>query len=244
MLKKAFLILNTVFAWTVTVIIFVSHCLISMAISRFYQDSEWMIMRLAAVFLKASLWIDRMPITVIGSENIPSEGNFILVSNHQSHLDIAVFICSIKRKFSFLAKKELLDVPFLGWDLRAQGHIAVDRHNHRSAIKEMQRVEGMLKNGKSIIIFPEGTRTDTGKMGSFKKGAFVMSVHTGVPVIPCRIEGTYHCLNKNSWIISPGPIKLTLYPPIYPHLSEDPKAEIQRLMLESEALIGKDPFEQ
>jgi len=124
-----------------------------------------------------------------GLEYIPAEGAFIVAPNHASMLDPPAVGCIIKREVSFFAKLELMSVPFVGWFLRYARTIPVDRKGFSgSAFKEILR---SLESGRGIIMFPEGTRTRTGKFLEPKTGVGMAAVKAGVPVIPCWIEGSF-----------------------------------------------------
>lgn len=240
MIKKVFSLFYTCLGWTYVAFIFIAHFCFFSVYRVFSQDPEWDAMRSAVPFLKSAFFIGRISLNIKGQEHIPKEGNFILVANHQSFVDIPLFLCAIPRKFSFLAKKELLNVPILGWDLKAQGHIPVNRENPKTSVRELQRLEGELKNGRSLLFFPEGTRTLTGEIGAFKKGAFLLAVRTGVQIIPCRIEGSFDVWKKNSIYMHPGKINLTIFPPIPVEKSQDKqqeKTQIEQLLAKARAIV-------
>lgn len=132
----------------------------------------------------------KIRVTLQGSENLPSEGGFILAPNHQSAFDTFV-ICLIPTEFRWVAKEVIKYIPFVGWALMAMGSYFVRRNRSPEDLNVMREVEEGLKTGHSIIIFPEGTRTRTGRLLPFKKGAFRTAQNTGVPLIPIGISGTY-----------------------------------------------------
>ena len=239
MIKKALLYLYTAIAWIYIVLIFAGHFCFSSLYKLFFKDKEWAVMRSAVPFLKSAFWIGRTPLLVRGAENIPKEGTFILVANHQSYADIPIFLCAIPRKFSFLAKRELLNVPILGWDLKSQGHVPVDRGNPKTSVKELQRLEQELNQGRSLLFFPEGTRSPDGVVAPFKKGAFLLAVRTGVQVIPCRVEGSIDVWRKNSLLIGPAKMTVTIFPPIQVQKSDKAheKEAIEQLMQKARSII-------
>jgi 1-acyl-sn-glycerol-3-phosphate acyltransferase len=140
----------------------------------------WAIVHLKACGIRVSLE---------GIENI-SEPPYILMCNHQSTLDIFALLTSLDLPFKWIAKKELFSVPFLGWALKLGKNISLDRKNPRKALKAMNEAACKVKDGKNVIIFPEGTWSTDGTLLPFKKGGFSLALRTGVPVIPVGILGT------------------------------------------------------
>ncbi|MEM9051497.1 MAG: lysophospholipid acyltransferase family protein [Bacteroidota bacterium] len=127
-------------------------------------------------------------------ENLPP---CIFYANHRSHFDIPVMMYALPRPLYFLAKKELKKVPFLGWGMAAIGMIFIDRTDRASAIRSMELAGKQIKAGKSIVSFPEGTRSSTREMKAFKKGAFHLAKAHGIPLVPIAISGTDKVLPKH-----------------------------------------------
>jgi 1-acyl-sn-glycerol-3-phosphate acyltransferase len=148
------------------------------------------------VWLSKYLWapvsiiIPGEKLKIIKNESIDYTKPYVFVSNHQSYLDIPSIITAVDSLLYFVAKKELKKLPFLGWYISISGMIFVDRSNKKKAIESMKVAAEMIRNGKSILTFPEGTRTKTGEILPFKKGAFMMAIDAGVPIIPIVIKGT------------------------------------------------------
>jgi len=201
--------------WAYAIFAFSTHAILSFIFGRFFEDHEAFSIDLARCYAWFAMHFLGLNLTIEGKENLPEKkDNFILLSNHQSHMDIIVLIYALRYKISFIAKQELLKVPILGWTIKNQGHITIDRSDPRKSVSELKRVENLIENGRSVIMFPEGTRTENGQIGEFKKGAFMMAVHTGIPIIPCHIEGTYQYLNKHSLRMRPTKITLKIGKPI------------------------------
>jgi 1-acyl-sn-glycerol-3-phosphate acyltransferase len=218
--------------WLYTAFAFSTHALLVALALPFIKDREGFSVRLTYPFCNFAFWLFRFPVTTIGREHLP-KGPCILISNHQSLIDIVAILCGTRKVMSFIAKKELLDVPILGWDMKIQGHIPIDRTDSRGSIQALKQVETQIKNGKSLILFAEGTRTHTGKIGPFKKGAFMMAVNTQVPIIPCCISGAFNVLPKHTMILRPGKIRLQIGAPIYPTPCNSPgevKSQAEALM--------------
>jgi 1-acyl-sn-glycerol-3-phosphate acyltransferase len=127
------------------------------------------------------------------------EGAFVYCSNHQSVLDILVLGSVLRGDFKWAAKRSLMKIPFLGWHLRLAGHVPVDRHSGtRAAAEVIGRFEKVLRDGKPLLVFPEGTRSEDGVLRSFKNGGFYAAVRAGVPVVPVALEGTHRLMKKGA----------------------------------------------
>ncbi|HKK39273.1 MAG TPA: lysophospholipid acyltransferase family protein [Cryomorphaceae bacterium] len=144
----------------------------------------------------------------------------IFYANHRSHFDIPVMMYSIPRPLYFLAKKELKSIPFLGWGMAAIGMIFIDRTDRTSARKSMERAGQQIKKGKSIVTFPEGTRSSSRELMPFKKGAFHLAKSQGIPLVPVAISGTEKILPKHGKLKS-GKVIFTIGEPIHPEELKD-----------------------
>ncbi len=148
------------------------------------------------------------------AEHLGRDRGQVLVSNHQSWFDVFALAASLPVRFSFVGKKELSRIPFLGQAWEKVGHIAIDRSDHKAAIESLRRVDEQFRAGKTIIMFPEGTRSPTGELARFKKGAFVMAIKSQVPVVPVAVTGTRAIMEKGNWIIAPGTATIRVGEPI------------------------------
>tara|TARA_Y100000310_G_scaffold63762_1_gene59208 strand:- start:5785 stop:6438 length:654 start_codon:yes stop_codon:yes gene_type:complete len=134
------------------------------------------------------LWVCGVKLKVKGLENVNPEHSYVLVSNHQSYLDIPVLFRAITVNLYFVAKKELKKIPFLGWYMMATGMIFIDRTNRNKAILSLKKAARLIQNGKSVIMFPEGTRSKDGYLADFKKGPFMLARQADVNVLPVGIS--------------------------------------------------------
>ncbi len=179
-----------------------------------YGDvSMWLGRHLWARPLLAVMGVD---LTVVGSDRYEPGQPWVIAANHQGLLDIPVmFLAFPDLRIRFLAKKELFYIPVFGWYLLLAGHIPVSRGNLRKAIKSIEAAgERIKKHRSTIMVFPEGTRTEDGRIKGFKKGAFVLAAKTGVPIVPVAIAGSFGAINKNRWNIDPGSIHVRILDPI------------------------------
>jgi len=129
----------------------------------------------------------------------------ILVANHVSWFDVIAIAGWVPGKFRFIAKKELEKVPFFGPAWLASGHISIDRHDRASAIESLRVARQRLEEDRpTVVVFPEGTRSVTGELRPFKKGAFVLAIQTGVELVPAAVLGSREVMAKGSWKIRTG----------------------------------------
>jgi 1-acyl-sn-glycerol-3-phosphate acyltransferase len=163
---------------------------------------------------KLNLWAAGVKVTVSGVENLDGRGPYIFASNHQGWFDIFTALGKLPVRFSWLAKEELFKIPILGLAMRKAGYIPINRSNHREALLSMNRAAEVIRNGTSVFVFPEGTRSEDGIMGEFKKGGFVLAVKSHQPIVPISISGSHRILPKKSWTIHPGEIRLAISKPI------------------------------
>lgn len=137
--------------------------------------------------------------TVCHGEHLVPAGGFMYASNHQSLLDILVLGAVLPGDFKWAAKRSLMKIPFLGWHLRLSGHVPVEREaGRRSAADVIGRFEQVLRAGKPLLVFPEGTRSDDGDVKEFKNGGFYAAVRAGAPVVPVALDGTHDLMSKHA----------------------------------------------
>ena len=152
-------------------------------------------------------------VEVTGLDHLPRDRTFIFVSNHQSIYDIPVIFATLPYQLRIIAKESLGSFPFLGWHLRRNGHLLVDRRNpDRAGI--LRRWRALVGEGLSLVIFPEGTRSADGRVGRFKAGSFLLAVEAQLPVVPLSIDGTRHVMRKGRLMTSPGHARLVVHEPI------------------------------
>jgi len=151
-----------------------------------------------------------------GREKAIPGTTYVLISNHQSILDILI-INSLRYNYKWISKIENVKVPFLGWYLKMADYITVDRGNEESKVEMLERSLSCLKNGTSIMLFPEGTRSADSEIGFFKRGAFQLAIQAGVPILPIVIDGTGGILPKHGLIFGSGHhIKVRVFDPVMP----------------------------
>lgn len=191
------------------------------------------------------LIICRVQLIVSGTQNVDFQKKYIYASNHESLLDIPAIFTAIPVNLFFIAKKELKKVPFLGWAMQIGGMIFIDRKNKEQAKKDMMYAGELIKKGKNIISFPEGTRTKNGEMGTFKRGTFLLSMNTGIEIIPVALHGARELLPTNSFGLKPGKIYLHFLPPVSPQTFSSveifAEAVRQKILEEKHHTFRKEP---
>jgi len=151
-----------------------------------------------------------------GREKAIPGTTYVLISNHQSILDILI-INSLRYNYKWISKIENEKVPFLGWYLKMADYITVNRVNEESKVEMLERSLACLKGGTSLMLFPEGTRSADKEIGFFKRGAFQLAIQAGVPILPIVIEGTGGILPKHGLIFGSGHhIKVRVFDPVMP----------------------------
>src|SRR4051812_14623403 len=151
-----------------------------------------------------------------GAENVPPDGAYVYMSNHQSHLDIPMLYATLPSPtIRMLGKKQLFQIPMWGRALRAAEFIEVDRSNHVRAVQSIDHAAGLIRDGVSIYLAPEGTRSRDGKLGKLKKGGFHLAADTRTPIVPVAISGTLAILPRGSRVMQKGkPVSVTIGAPI------------------------------
>ena len=153
-------------------------------------------------------------VRVHGAEHVRPGESYVFLSTHQSWMDIPVMLGYLPAQLRIAAKKEVFQIPFLGWHMRRAGHIPIDRASTANAVAALQRAADGLRGGVCAFIYPEGTRSRDGSLQPFKKGGFKLALQAGVPLVPVTIVGTRQLLPRDSFIFRPGPINLFIDPPI------------------------------
>ena len=218
---------------------FASIILLSLLFNKSGELFHWFCRKWAKVVLR----VCGTTVTVFGSENVQPGKGYVYVSNHASMFDIPAVIAGIPGQIRLVYKKELEKIPIFGWGLKYGSYVGVDRGRGAEAQKSLDEAVAKIKNGESVLLFAEGTRTLDGKLQPFKRGAFHIAVRAGVPVVPLTINRSYAILPKHTISINPGSVDLILEKPIHLHREEGKETE-RILMEEVHAAIEKHYIEQ
>lgn len=217
-----FLVVWTIVTGTGAIVLSFINGRASVAMGYIYA---WVLCRLNFVFVRVRGW-----------QNLEPGVSYVMVSNHQSHFDVLILMGHIWRDFRWVIKEELRHIPVFGKACERMGHIYIDRKNREKAVAALNTARPKLTGGTSVLFFPEGTRSPDGRMREFKKGAFVMALDLGLPILPISVSGTHAILPGKSFKLLPGVARVTIHPAI------DPKAYgpdcRDRLMADVRAIIA------
>jgi 1-acyl-sn-glycerol-3-phosphate acyltransferase len=189
-----------------------------------------------AVWSRLICYATPILVTVHGRGNIDKRQSYVIIANHQSHYDIPLLYGWLGIDFKWVMKKELRKIPGLGIGAEKVGHIFIDRSNTQKAIESIRIAKTKIKDGTSVVFFPEGTRTNDGKVKRFHKGAFNMAGELQIPILPITIVGTNRILPARSVLICPGKVKMVIHPPI--SVEEYDKTNVRELMKRSKEMIA------
>jgi 1-acyl-sn-glycerol-3-phosphate acyltransferase len=202
-LKLAVVGMVTVPAALVTILLglFDPHGKHVYCISRFWA---WLILFLGGVSVR-----------VHGLDRLDARQCYLFMVNHQSNVDIPVLLHGLAEfQLRWIAKKELLWVPFLGWAMWAGKHISIDREDTGGALGSLKKAAARIAGGISIVVFPEGTRSIDGRLLPFKRGGFLLAAKTGTSIVPVTINGSHKILPKGAWRLRPGIVDVHVGEPL------------------------------
>jgi 1-acyl-sn-glycerol-3-phosphate acyltransferase len=170
---------------------------------------------------------------VVGVERVPPGRAYVYMSNHQSHLDIPILYATLPSPtIRMLAKKELFQIPLWGRGLAAAEFVEVDRSNHARAVQSIERAAQLIRDGVSIYLAPEGTRSRDGRIGKLKKGGFHLAHDTHTQIVPVAIRGTIDILPRGTRTMHPGkPVAVTIGAPL------DASGDLAAVMREVEEFL-------
>jgi 1-acyl-sn-glycerol-3-phosphate acyltransferase len=151
---------------------------------------------------------------VNGIDNIPKGEPLVIVSNHQSQIDIPIIFKALPINLRFVAKESLKKVPFLGQYMTMTKMVFINRSDKRKASNSMKSAALQVSKGSSVIIFPEGTRSINGELGDFKMGAFVLAKNANVNILPVAIKGSFEIFPSNTFFFKPGNVTVEIGKPI------------------------------
>jgi 1-acyl-sn-glycerol-3-phosphate acyltransferase len=153
-------------------------------------------------------------VRVHGAERLRAGESYVFLSTHQSWMDIPVMLGYLPAQLRIAAKREVFQIPFLGWHMRRSGQIPINRGSTAESIETLRRAARLLGGGVSAFLFPEGTRTRDGSLQPLKKGGFWLALESGLPVVPVTITGTRSAMPRGSMILRAGPVHMHLDEPI------------------------------
>ena len=174
---------------------------------------EWFL-RFARGWARTILAFSGVRVRVLHAERLAAGGGFVVASNHESFADILVLLARLPLPVRFLAKRSIFRVPVLGWSIAAAGSVPVDRGDRARSVATVEAALDLLKAGRSLVVFPEETRTRTGELLPFKSGAALLALRSGFPLLPVGIAGTRRVLPPGTLMMAPGRVGLSIGEPI------------------------------
>lgn len=206
----------------------VIFCLWALLLSVFDSNGRLVHFYAAVPWAKVILWVCGARVKVNGQENVDRDEPRIYLSNHQSYFDIFVLLAYLPANFKFILKQELMRIPLLGFAMKGARYIAIDREDPRKAVKSMNEAAMKIKEGSSMLIFPEGTRSEDGKLQPFKTGGFRLALKAGCDVVPVTIKNSRNIVPKKSLKINKGNIDMNIGTPI--SVKDYTKRDMDKLM--------------
>lgn len=212
MIRFILIILFLIIFFTLTIPIVILDLIIGL-FSRHSRDI------IAFKFIQAGfnmvLFISGVKVDIQGKDNIPTDTSALYIGNHQGFFDVVIGYTMVPTLTGFIAKKEFLKIPGLNWWMHLGNCLFLDRIDPREGMKTIKKAAELIKNGVSIFIFPEGTRSRTGEIGEFKEGSFKIATKTKCPVVPVAFEGTANAFENQFPRVRPCNIKVKIGEPIY-----------------------------
>jgi len=174
----------------------------------------------AVFFLYARSWsrillvLAGIHVELQGGQHLDARQRYVYVANHASLFDIPVLLATVPDNIRIMYKRELGRIPVFGWGLRLSPFIAIDRERSRDAAAQLDATIASMGSGASVVVFPEGTRSADGTLGSFRRGAFALAARSGRPIVPVVLSGTASIMQARSFRLRPGPVMCTVLPPV------------------------------
>lgn len=187
-------------------------------------------LRYARIWSRWVLALLGIEVAVEGRERVDPETTYLFMSNHASTFDIFALFVATEHPLRMVAKRILFFIPIFGWSLWMCGFIPIDRSNREGAIRSLEKAARRIREGLSVLVFPEGTRSRTGRLRPFKKGGFMLALKAGVPVVPVVVLGTEAIMPKGSLEVRRGTITVRFGEPIPPDPSQVGRSDRDRLM--------------
>lgn len=174
---------------------------------------DWFL-RFARGWARTLLALAGVKVRVKDGGRLPRNRSFVIIANHESFCDVLVLLAHLPLQMRFLAKRSVFRVPILGWSIAAAGFIPVDREERGRSGAAVEAALRRLEGGRSVVVFPEETRTPSGELLPFKKGAAHLALRSGLSILPLGLAGTFRVLPRGALQIAPGPVVLVVGDPI------------------------------
>lgn len=210
---RAVTLLHSVLHFLLLVILSVIGAVLSLVSAPFDRSGDTVV-TLARIWSRMLLWSAGVPLKVVRHGELDPHQPYVFMANHLSTVDIWALFVAVPTKVRFIAKKQLGRIPLFGWAMAVGRFIFIDRQNPLAARRSIDEAANRIRQGSSVAIFPEGTRSRDGHLGPFKKGGFHLAIRAGVPIVPVGIRGAHEVMPRGSLILRAGPVTLEIGAPI------------------------------
>lgn len=209
-------VLYKIYAHTIALLLFVVVTIITALvtiIASFFGDKRYVSYYGPVWWSRITLWLFLLPVHVEGRDRLDPRQSYVFLANHQGYFDIFLIYAWLGHNFKWMMKEYLRKIPFVGLACARSGQIYVG-DSLASIGRAVRGAQSTLRGGMSMVIFPEGTRTHDGRLGTFRKGAFTLAGEIGLPIVPLTINGSFHVFNRHARSVSRSPLSLTIHQPI------------------------------
>lgn len=230
--------LRTLWVLLVAVAVTIPASLATMAFAGF-KHGQKTVDRIIRLWARSLVWAAGIDLRAENLELLDPKQRYILIANHYSYFDIPCIFAAIPQPIRFMAKVSLFKIPIFGWAIGRAGFIPIDRKNRSTAVKSFDLAGQRIRRGNTIVVFPEEGRSRERKMRPFQRGGFLLALKSELPIVPTAIKGTFDVLPANSHHVRPGPVTVTLTPPIATEglsirdrekLSDQARARIEKIV--------------
>lgn len=248
-MKRTLIFVYQLFIWLPVFLVITILTALTVSVGCFCGGERFFSYYPAVWWSKLVCIITLCPVKVTGREKLSRKQSYVFVANHQSAFDIFLIFGYLGQPIKWIMKKSLRKIPFVGKACELAGFIFVDNSSPKAAAKTIEEAKAKLKNGTSVVLFPEGSRTQTGRMDRFKKGAYQMALDLKLPIVSITLNGPYEVMPIHSYLIYPQKMEMIIHDPIpTEHIvvenMRDAAVKINELVTETRNRIESDLWEQ
>lgn len=232
--------LYNIYTYLIATPLFIINCIVNgslLALFGIMGDRKYFTYWIPRLWAWFTCFVYLLPVTVKGKELLSKDQTYLFIPNHQGYFDIFLTYAYLGHNFKWMMKDYLRNIPFIGYGCAKSGHVYVGE-SRESITRAILESKENLEQGISMAIFPEGTRSYNGKMGEFKRGAFMLASQLERPIVPITINGSYEVFNRNATMISYHPLELIIHEPI--SVEEQKNKGTKQIMKDVYEIIHED----